>query len=69
MTVGAVDDKEQQHNDRDALLDLHLDWAVGIGGGLWTTGLLLCQHLKSNASFFNPIFQGRRVLYVKGMMF
>lgn len=45
-------------------LALETEWDVGIGGGLWTTGLLLCQYMEENAAFFARVLKGKRVMYV-----
>lgn len=43
---------------------LHLlcNWGVGIGGGLWTTGLLLAQHFNDNSAVYDDVFRGKRIL-------
>lgn len=43
-------------------LSLACDWGVGIGGGLWSTGLLLIEHLCKNATLYDGILRGKRVL-------
>lgn len=43
-------------------ISLQIDWSQGIGGGLWTTGLQLCQHLTHHRDLYSHIFKGARVL-------
>lgn len=43
-------------------LRLEVDWGVGIGGGLWSAGLLLCRQLAARSDFFRALCDGRRVL-------
>ncbi|CAM9168985.1 unnamed protein product [Choristocarpus tenellus] len=43
-------------------LSLTCDWGVGIGGGLWSTGLLMTKHLCAYPSFYDNLLAGRRVL-------
>lgn len=44
------------------VISLECDWAVGIGGGLWSTGLLLTEHLSKHASLYDDVFRGKRLL-------
>ncbi|CAM9107865.1 unnamed protein product [Discosporangium mesarthrocarpum] len=43
-------------------LRLVCNWDVGIGGGLWSTGLLLTEHLCTHSSFYDKLLRGKRVL-------
>lgn len=43
-------------------LNLACDWGVGIGGGLWSTGLLLIEHLCKHAALYDEVLKGKRVL-------
>lgn len=43
-------------------LSLACDWGVGIGGGLWSTGLLLIEHLCTHAALYDEALRDRRVL-------
>lgn len=43
-------------------LTLTCDWGVGIGGGLWSAGMLLCNQIASRPSFFRSRLNGTRVL-------
>lgn len=43
-------------------LSLRCDWGVGIGGGLWNTGILLTEHLCRHAALYDGLFRGKRVL-------
>lgn len=44
------------------VLEFECDWGVGIGGGLWSTGILLTQHLCKHAALYDSVFRGKRVL-------
>eukprot|EP00904_Undaria_pinnatifida_P005369 jgi/Undpi1/1962/HiC_scaffold_12.g05349.m1 len=44
------------------VLHFECDWGVGIGGGLWSTGILLTQHLCQHAALYDGVFRGKRVL-------
>ncbi|CAM9172170.1 unnamed protein product, partial [Hapterophycus canaliculatus] len=44
------------------VLSLECDWAVGIGGGLWSTGILLTEHLAKHGALYDNVFRGKRVL-------
>ena len=44
------------------VLKFECDWGVGIGGGLWSTGILLTQHLCKHAALYDSVFRGKRVL-------
>ena len=44
------------------VLKFECDWGVGIGGGLWSTGILLTQHLCKHAALYESVFRGKRVL-------
>lgn len=52
---------EVQLGDR-GVLRLACDWSVGIGGGLWTTGVLLAKHLCEHAAVYDGVFRDKRVL-------
>lgn len=43
-------------------LSLACNWGVGIGGGLWSTGLLLTEHLCNHAALYDDALRDRRVL-------
>ncbi|CAM9096186.1 unnamed protein product [Ectocarpus sp. 4 AP-2014] len=43
-------------------LKLEVNWGVGIGGGLWSTGILLTEHLAKHAALYDLVFKGKRVL-------
>lgn len=44
------------------VISLECDWGVGIGGGLWSTGLLLAEHLSKHATLYDDVFRGKRLL-------
>lgn len=44
------------------VLSLECDWGVGIGGGLWSTGLLLTQHLCKHSALYDSVFKDKRIL-------
>eukprot|EP00903_Cladosiphon_okamuranus_P006221 g6112.t2 len=46
---------------RDAV-SLECDWGVGIGGSVWSTGLLLAEHLSRHAALYDGVFRGKRLL-------
>lgn len=43
-------------------VSLECDWGVGIGGGVWSTGLLLAEHLSRHAALYDDVFRGKRLL-------
>ena len=45
-----------------AAVSLDCDWGVGIGGGVWSTGLLLAEHLSGHAALYDGVFRGKRLL-------
>ncbi|CAM9753043.1 unnamed protein product, partial [Ascophyllum nodosum] len=53
--------EEVDLKDRGALR-LGCDWGVGIGGGIWTTGLLLVEHMSEHSALYDDVFRGTRVL-------
>lgn len=53
---------EEVDLDDRGVLKLACDWGVGIGGGLWSTGILLTQHLCKYAHLYDDVFKGKRVL-------
>lgn len=44
------------------VVTLACDWGVGIGGGVWSTGLLLAEHLSKHAALYDGVFGGKRLL-------
>lgn len=46
---------------RDSV-SLECDWGVGIGGSVWSTGLLLAEHLSEHAALYDGVFRGKRIL-------
>lgn len=44
------------------MVNLECDWGVGIGGGIWSTGRLLVQHLCKHAALYDGVFRGKRLL-------
>jgi 2-polyprenyl-3-methyl-5-hydroxy-6-metoxy-1,4-benzoquinol methylase len=48
--------------DEGASLRIRVDWDVGIGGDLWTTGLDLLQHMVKNARSYSKLMRGKNVL-------
>eukprot|EP00752_Nemacystus_decipiens_P012900 g11419.t1 len=45
-----------------AAVSLECDWGVGIGGSVWSTGLLLTEHLSRHAELYDDVFRGKRLL-------
>ncbi len=45
-----------------AKLVLHEDWSVGIGGGVWSTGVAMAKYMFNNSSFLTKRLSGRRCL-------
>lgn len=43
-------------------LAVETQWDVGIGGGVWTTGLLVCEYFEWHAAFFAGVLRGKRVM-------
>lgn len=43
-------------------VSLECDWGVGIGGSVWSTGLLLAEHLSRHAALYDGVFRGKRLL-------
>lgn len=43
-------------------LNLATEWQVGIGGGIWTTGFLLCRYIEHHIAYFGPLFAGKRIM-------
>ncbi|CAM9518721.1 unnamed protein product, partial [Chrysoparadoxa australica] len=43
-------------------LSLTTDWDVGIGGGLWSTGVQLVEHFAMFPNLYLSILKGKRVL-------
>lgn len=43
-------------------VNLECDWGVGIGGGIWSTGRLLTEHLCKHAALYDGVFRGKRLL-------
>lgn len=44
------------------VVNLECDWGVGIGGGVWSTGLLLAEHLSKHEALYDDVFRGKRLL-------
>lgn len=44
------------------VVKLECDWGVGIGGGVWSTGRLLAEHLCKHAALYDGVFRGKRLL-------
>lgn len=60
-TTAASTTEEVKLDDR-GVLSLSCDWGVGIGGGLWSTGILLTEHLCKHAALYDELFANKRVL-------
>jgi hypothetical protein len=43
-------------------LAVERQWDVGIGGGVWTTGLLVCEYFERHAAFFTGVLRGKRIM-------
>ena len=43
-------------------VDIVTDWAVGIGGGVWSACSLFCDHILGHRDFYAPRFAGKRIL-------
>lgn len=51
-----------QHAFLGQTLAVETQWDVGIGGGVWTTGLLVCEYFERHAEFFSRVLQGKRTM-------
>ena len=56
ITLNDVDLKQRGE------LKLACNWGIGIGGGLWSTGILLTEHLCKHAALYDEAFRDKRVL-------
>ena len=50
------------HSFLNHSLDFATEWQVGIGGGIWTTGFLLCRYIEHHIAYFGPLFAGKRIM-------
>lgn len=77
MVEGVVDElqRQQEEDERNPspsstlkhaflgnTLAVETRWDVGIGGGVWTTGLLVCDFLERHAAFFARVLTGKRIM-------
>jgi len=51
-----------QHAFLGQTLAVETQWDVGIGGGVWTTGLLVCEYFERHAAFFGRVLRGKRIM-------
>ncbi|CAM9945424.1 unnamed protein product [Ectocarpus sp. 13 AM-2016] len=61
-TTTSTSEVKEVELDGRGKLKLEVNWGVGIGGGLWSTGILLTEHLAKHAALYDLVFKGKRVL-------
>ncbi|CBJ26565.1 conserved unknown protein [Ectocarpus siliculosus] len=61
-TTTSTSEVKEVELDGRGKLKLEVNWGVGIGGGLWSTGILLTEHLAKHAALYDRVFKGKRVL-------
>ncbi|CEG44827.1 Putative N2,N2-dimethylguanosine tRNA methyltransferase [Plasmopara halstedii] len=55
-----VDDDSQS----ETMLGFECNWKPGIGGSIWTSGVLLAAHLELYREYYRTIFEGARVVEI-----
>lgn len=61
-TTTSTSEVKEVELDGRGKLKLEVNWGVGIGGGLWSTGILLTEHLAKHAALYDRVLKGKRVL-------